>query len=289
MDIKFHCSELDNFPEKDKMLRAFTYNDYTINEHNHDFYEINIVLGGRGVHRIENTDVSVRRGDVFIIPPKTVHSYRNTEKLQVYHILLKKKFIKNNQSESKSVPGFLQLTEIEPFLRQVSELSVFLHLDNTQIAELWNDIRIIEDNGKFDNPQFWALQNHTAWKILYYLSYLLYNQTINNTKKQKFKYKQQILDTLEYIHLEYANKITIDSLAKRVFLSRATFIRSFQSVCNCTPIKYLNNHRIQKAQEFLKNPDCSKTEVAHKCGFYDLSHMEKMIESYTIENKKRTH
>ena len=65
-----------------------------------------------------------------------------------------------------------------------------------------------------------------------------------------------------------------------VFLSRSTFLRSFKAVCGKSPIEYLNKYRCDKAIEQIDSLDRSKTEIAHKCGFYDLSHMERMLKKY---------
>jgi len=57
-------------------------------------------------------------------------------------------------------------------------------------------------------------------------------------------------------------------------------LRSFKSICGMSPIEYLNNYRCKKAIEQLDSFNCSKTEIAHNCGFYDLSHMERMLKKY---------
>ena len=44
------------------------------------------------------------------------------------YILLQKKFITDNQNQNSAVKGFLQLTEIEPFLRSNLSTTFFLHL-----------------------------------------------------------------------------------------------------------------------------------------------------------------
>jgi len=277
MNIKFHCDEASNFKRHHSFVRAFTYTEYSIEPHTHDFYEMNIVMGGHGIHQIESSVFSVGIGDVFVIPPMTIHAYYSTEHLEVYHILLKKDFVRNNQDEAMTIPGFLQLMEIEPFLRQNCSESMFLHLNPTELSEIKNEVKFIEENGPFDQEVFSALHIHTTWKILYYLSYLLHKQINGDKKVVLTKYKQQILDTLEYLHQHFSEKITIDGLAERVYLSRSTFIRSFQVFCGCSPIEYLNQYRIKKATELLENSTMSKTEIAHFCGFYDLSHMEKSI------------
>ena len=89
------------------------------------------------------------------------------------------------------------------------------------------------------------------------------------------KYDVQIFRALEYIHKNYGEKITLDSLCKITFLSRSTFIRNFKEACGISPIEYLNKYRCKKARELLEAKEYTKTEVANMCGFYDLSHMER--------------
>ena len=279
MHIKFHCDETSNFKSPTNLVRAFTYTEYSIDQHTHDFYELNIVMGGRGTHQIDNAVFNVKLGDVFVIPPNTIHAYYNTERLEVYHILLKKDFIAKNRSEANTMPGFLKFFEIEPFLRQNSSASIFLNLNLHQLAEIKNELKFIEDNGAFDRKEMSALHNHVAWKIIYYCSYLLHNQIERDKKSMPKKYEHLILDTLEYLHQHFSEKITINSLSTRIYLSRSTFLRSFQEICGCSPIEYLNQYRIKKALELAENSTMSKTEIAHYCGFYDLSHMERTLKN----------
>ena len=279
MDIRFHCDENSNFKRQNSFVRAFSYTEYSIEPHTHDFYEMNIVTRGKGMHQIDSSVFSVAVGDVFVIPPMTSHAYYNTEHLEVYHILLKKDFVRSNQAEAESMPGFLQLMEIEPFLRRNCSESMFLHLNPSQLVEIKDELKFIEERGAFDQEAFSALHRHTTWKIIYHLSYLLFKQ--NEGEKKVTKCRQQILDTLEYLHQHFSEKITIDSLAERVYLSRSTFIRSFNAVCGCSPIQHLTKYRTKKALDLLENSVMSKTEIAHFCGFYDLSHMERSIKSYS--------
>lgn len=276
MDIKFHSDEKGNFPDQ-YMVRAFTYFDYSIEMHNHDFYEVNIVLSGSGTHCIENGRFLVKSGDVFVIPPMVAHAYIDTDKLDVYHILLQKRFIAKNWSEAEKVDGFLQLMEIEPFLRSNSGKPVFLHLTQSRLRLLENDLDFIDDKSSYSWNEFSSMKYHAAWKILYWFSGLLNRQIKHMETIKEQKYEALIIRTLEFIHRHYGEKITIDRLCEKVFLSRSTFLRSFQMICEMTPIEYLNEFRCKKAVEMMDTTNCLKTEIAHKCGFYDLSHMERML------------
>lgn len=273
---KFQSNASQNSINKDHPIRAFVYNDYSIEPHNHDFYEMNIILSGKGVHEIENAVFNIEAGDVFVIPPLTVHAYYDTENLSVQHIIIEKDFIASNREESVKVQGYLQFMEIEPFLRCNFADAMFLHLSQNKLLALKNELSFLSDE-KFDSNEFQPLKNHTMWKIIYWLSYLLSKQINSSKKTASSKYESAILNTLEYIHQNYSEKLSIETLAQRTFLSRSTFLRSFSAICNCTPTNYITDYRRRKAEELIENTTLSKTEIAHSCGFYDLSHMERVL------------
>lgn len=280
VDIKFHCDEKSNF-SKGFLARSFTYTDYSIELHNHDFYELNIIFNGTGTHCIENGSFRISVGDVFVIPPKVAHSYINTDKLEVYHILLKKSFLEQNETESTNVAGFLQLTEIEPFLRSTSHSNnFFLHLNQLQMLQLKNEITFIDDNGPFSWEECAPMKYHEIWKILYWFSTLLNQQVLSKETASLRHYKSCVLEALEYMHKHYNEKITINILCEKVFLSRSTFIRAFKEICHISPMEYLIKYRCKKAITMLSETECSKTTIAQNCGFYDLSHMIRHLNNY---------
>ena len=267
----------ENLITKEKPFRSFIYNDYSIELHNHDFYEMNIILSGHGIHQIENACYEIEKGDVFVIPPFTVHSYHHTQNLNVQHIIIHKDFIISNMAESVKVQGYLQLMEIEPFLRQNSSSAMFLHLSKNKLTELQNELKFFEEDSIFYNDEYLPLKNHIMWKIIYWLSHLLFKQISSVETTPLNKHETAIFSSLEYIHQNFGEKLTVNILAQKAFLSRSTYLRSFFEICNCTPTKYILDYRLKKACEMMENSKFSKTEIAHLCGFYDLSHMERSM------------
>ena len=106
-------------------------------------------------------------------------------------------------------------------------------------------------------------------------------------RKCERKYEGNIVKAIEFIHRHYNEKITIDSLCNEIFLSRSTFLREFKKICGVSPIEYLNGYRCQKAVEQLNFANSSKTEIAHSCGFYDLSHMERLLKKHAGNSVKK--
>ncbi len=274
IEISFHSDEhrhfLNGYP-----VQAFTYRDYAIDMHSHGFYEINIVLSGSGFHRIQECRFPVRRGDVFVIPPMVAHAYEDTRSLDVYHILLHRDFIARNRAEASQVKGFLQLTEIEPFLRSSFPGSYFLHLSQSDLEHLEGELPLIDDNGPFPWEDHAPMKQHALWKILYWFSSLLYTQIYSGKRGKQHRYEAQILRALEYIHRHFGEKITIDTLREPLYLSRSTFLRAFNDICGMSPTDYLSRYRCRMAAEMLRQGELTRTEIAQACGFYDLSHMHR--------------
>ena len=46
-----------------------------------------------------------------------------------------------------------------------------------------------------------------------------------------------------------------------------------------SPMQYIIEQRVICAERMISEGE-AKTQIAHKCGFYDLSHMEKMLAKY---------
>ncbi len=275
-EAKFHSRNASVFKHSEE-LRAFIYSDYSVAPHIHDFYEINIILGGKGTHVIESSTFEVRAGDVFVIPPMIVHAYFDTEKLDVYHFILRKEFIDRNKTEAKTIPGFMQFFEIEPFLRRHFSDAMFLRLSSGRLASIREELKFIDDSSAFSDTVLAPMKHHAAWKLIYTLSYMLYEQLNRKSVQPSDKYERAVLETLEYIHQHYSEKITVDTLCRLTFLSRSTFLRSFSTICGCTPAQYISRYRSRLACELLASGEYSKTEIAVMCGFYDLSHMERVI------------
>ena len=57
--------------------------------HTHDFYELNIVISGNGIHQLNDSVCHITTGDVFIMPPGFSHGYTfDSPKYSIFHLLL---------------------------------------------------------------------------------------------------------------------------------------------------------------------------------------------------------
>ena len=70
-----------------------------------------------------------------------------------------------------------------------------------------------------------------------------------------------------YVEENYTSEITLDRISSVANFSEYYFTRFFKEATGMTFCKYLNNYRVEKAVEFLKNEDDTITEIVFKSGF----------------------
>jgi len=74
-------------------------------------------------------------------------------------------------------------------------------------------------------------------------------------------------NVFRYVEDNYTSEITLEKISSVANFSEYYFIRFFKEATGMTFGKYLNNFRVEKAVELLKNEDDSITEIVFKSGF----------------------
>ena len=256
-------NELDN-------VHTFVKRNYEIGMHYQDFFEINIVTRGKGVHYIEDNCIDAEIGDVFIIPPMVKHGYVGGEGFDVFHVLLSDKFIEKNMNELQLLPSFFTLFTAEPLIRAKTDSALHLRLKKEQFDVINNmltqTLGFVSAFVSFDS----VLRSGYALAVI---SLLCKAYTENNENASLSKNEDEaFMNAISYIHENYQKKITIDELSKIACLSRSTFVRRFRKICKVSPLEYITIRRIEASEYMLLNTKYSILDIAFRCGFYDAAH-----------------
>lgn len=84
-----------------------------------------------------------------------------------------------------------------------------------------------------------------------------------------------VINAISIIEENYATKITLDDICKKLNISKFYFCRLFHQNMQCSPYEYLLNYRITQAKRLLRTTDCSMETIAEKVGFSTSSHFIK--------------
>ena len=96
--------------------------------HKHDFYEIVIITGGKGLHVVEGETWPLAAGDVFVIGGPQAHAYRNLDNLRLINLLFQPDKLQMEKSDMALLPGYHALFTLEPAWRRRDHFRNRLHL-----------------------------------------------------------------------------------------------------------------------------------------------------------------
>ncbi|NJP41713.1 response regulator [Oscillospiraceae bacterium HV4-5-C5C] len=86
--------------------------------------------------------------------------------------------------------------------------------------------------------------------------------------------------TLDYIHLNYASKLTLDDIAAYIALDKTYLCRLFKKETGSSIFHCINTLRMQKAAELLRNGCAYLREVAISVGIDDPLYFTKQFKKY---------
>ena len=101
-------------------------------------------------------------------------------------------------------------------------------------------------------------------RILVFSDWPISELDVEKERKNKF---DSILPSLQYIMEHYRETIRISTLAKMCYVSESYFRKVFFECMHVSPSEYINQFRINKACDLIKNKNYSMDVVAAKVGF----------------------
>jgi len=91
----------------------------------------------------------------------------------------------------------------------------------------------------------------------------------NNFSRQHF--------LLDYIHKHLNEKLGVDALSRKAYMSRNEFFKWFRHQFGISPLEYINRERIKLAKELLSSQKATVTETAYQCGFTDVNYFVRLF------------
>lgn len=117
--------------------------------------------------------------------------------------------------------------------------------------------------------------------ILKPIEYKQFLQAINRAIGWKFTSNATVNGILEYIHLNYAQKIPLEQLAQMSFTTPSHIARLFKGYMDMSIVTYIHQVRIKEAKKLLAEQRCSVKDTAERTGYDSLNNFYKYFKMYT--------
>ncbi len=103
---------------------------------------------------------------------------------------------------------------------------------------------------------------------------------ISLIEKRKDNLELVVEQILDYISVNYKNKITLSDLEQQLHYSERYINQQFRKELGTTVIEYLNRYRIQKALVLLKEGKIPISEVGYECGIGEYKYFNHVFKKY---------
>lgn len=244
--------------------------------HIHDFIEMVYILSGSGSHIINQVEYKVKKGDLLFINYGQTHSFQTDSEMEFYNVLLKPEFFGEELINSDNAFKLLSLTAFEDF-------RLFLNVDRLLVSFAGSEIMTIEFLLKELFSEFNANRiGRNAMLKAYMMAFItaIFRKMSFGDDSSNLEFEEITPNILEYIEEHYNEKISLQALAKRCFYNSSYFSRLFKELYGMTLTDFIQQKRIEKSCEMLRNTKYSVNEICFMVGYNDKTHFYKYFKEF---------
>jgi len=242
--------------------------------HNHEFGELIFVLGGKGIQVTQEGETQLECCDVFVMEGEQAHGFKNTNNLDIVYVIFDLDYFNTLRKEFEGLKGFNVLFGLEPQLRKNYNFKSKLKLTEKQMEEITILLNLYEKECKLNLP--WkekVVENYFKNIVVNLCRY--YSQTSIASKDLLLKLEK----TVNFMRNNFAKDLSLEKLAKTAKMNISTFRRLFKQVTGYSPITFLQQLRIAKAQRLFLTTNLKVKHVSIKVGYNNQMYFVKIFKN----------
>lgn len=251
-------------------LGPLEVHDYPM--HRHEYAEVAIVLGGRGIHVIDDFAYPIEAGDVFVIVGDRTHGFRDLHDFDLANITYCPERLRLHEELLRRIPGYHALFTLEPVYRQRHQFQSRLRLTSAQLVEVSACVHHLADELRICATGYEASSMATFLHLLTMLS-----RWFTTTRRPISRALVQVAPLLTALDDHCSEPWTLLQLADMAHLSVSQLVVLFRRATGMTPVAYLIHRRIARSLDCLHDPQCSISEVAQRVGFTDSNYFSRQF------------
>lgn len=243
------------------------------------FVRLHFVVKGKAKIHLSNESFDLQENHMYLTPSYVQHSYDCEGEFHIFYIHLyenldRKASIFDRYKFPFEIPVDELLVMLIHRLYSLNPARELMKYDPTTYDNSQELIKNLSLN--YNNSDASKLETQSIINII--LSRFL-NCAIIKTEIQD----QRIHKVITYIHERIEHPIAIEELADLANLTKDHLIRLFKKQMGCTPAKYINQKKIEKAQLLILMENISLKNVAYKLGFENISYFIRLFKKITGE------
>ena len=165
---------------------------------------------------------------------------------------------------------------------RVLELVVLLSRATIDAGADIQEIFLSNTNYFHEIEQFDSLEELSVWLTGIMHRFINYSFDFTQVKHSDVVYK-----VMEYVKKNFSKKISLEDVARHVYLSRSYLSSIFKEETGQSLFSYINQVRVEKSKLYLLDNNVSLVDVAALCGFEDQSYFTKVFKKETGLSPKK--
>ena len=217
------------------------------------YLTLHIVFSGCSFFQIDGGEYLLRKGDAFLILSGQEHRYCN-----INHADLGYLWIEMETAGCQEIVQWLRLQRT-PVLDSSRTGPIFRQLLRT--------LRFVQQTGGGDAPALSGL----CYMLLMRLC------SARTAGSAAISLPACVVSALFYAGRHFAQTPSVSELAAYAHVSESCLTKQFRRCVGTSPAQYVLLKKTEQAVFLLKNTAFSCEQIAEQCGFYDSTHMSKVI------------
>jgi AraC-like DNA-binding protein len=239
--------------------------------HFHRTFELVYLQGQAGTRIVGDTIAHYRaEGDLLLVGPLVPHTW-------LPHPRVSRRYPVTNRvvhftRESLGME-FLEKPEFAVVQRLLKDAESGVSFDATTTAEAKTALDRLPGLGNAERLlAFWGILLRLAMPRHYHRLAATRNDSATLERDHAV-----FSGVVQYIQAHPSDHLEVDTMARRVGMSRATFTRFFRRITRTSFIDFVNEWRIHRAAVLLRETSLPILDLALECGYQNLAHFNRQF------------
>ena len=243
--------------------------------HWHKEIEFTYVYQGRMKYHVNDKIYELKKGQCLFVNANTFHrgEHINKEECKYFAMTFNAHFLANEEE-------LIYKKYILPIIYSKNLASFIFLPENKLEKKIIKQIKYI-DKCYQKKSLFYEMEIKEHLLKLWQILWKIFESEIEiGMDKNYYKQLVKVKQIIEFIHIHYAEKITLKLIANNVHISISDCSHSFKKFMKESVFEYILYYRIQQSLYLLQSDDYSIMQIALKVGFNSSSYYSKLFKKY---------
>ncbi len=253
--------------------------------HRHHYFEMIYIITGSGTHFINDSHFNYAAGDLILMLPQDLHSFKVNEPGEFCVIDFTSSFFSFINSNEKSKYPFVNFEQMEYIFHNHRRIKGNIEMDEHD--KIWTETLFNRLLWEQEQKDFGKVNKHIVFLLLQIISDYISREAIFPLKT--IRARKFIQDIINYIHQNIYDKnaIRVENIAKKFFKTKDYISFSFKKHTKISLKNYISNYKLELAKTRLLYSNLTIAAIAAELDFTDESHLNKAFKKVYKKTAKQ--